>query len=272
MEVAHGGNMRSPYISALAILSLCLAAAPGAGAYDWKIGTSLNYDTGKYGTTTRTDSVYIPLTLTRYYTGGQVSLTVPWLRQSSSGAVTRVGGNPVRASRNVNGASGAVSGAESGLGDVLLRGTYAIKEESLHRFDLSFAGSLKFPTANEKKGLGTGEIDQGAGLEFAKKMSRDWTLLIDGYYTIIGDPEGVNYDNQVSLDIGFYRLLREDLSLTAYYQTRSALVADNPDQREVNATLVRTLANNDQVSAGLLLGLSEGSPQLGVSVGFARRF
>lgn len=264
--------MRSPYLTAFAILSLCLAAAPGAGAYDWKVGTSLNYDTGKYGTTTRTDSIYIPLTLTRYYTGGQVSLTVPWLRQSSSGAVTRVGGSPVRASRNVEGASGAVSGAESGLGDVLLRGTYAIKEESLHRFDLAFAGSLKFPTANEKKGLGTGEIDQGAGLEFAKKMSSNWTLLIDGYYTIIGDPEGVDYDNQVSLDIGFYRLLREDLSVTAYYQTRSALVSDNPDQREVNATLVRTLANDDQVSAGLLLGLSEGSPQVGVSVGFARRF
>jgi len=262
--------MRSPYLSAFAILSLCLAAAPGAGAYDWKFGTSLNYDTGKYGTGTRTDSVYIPLTLTRYYTGGQVSLTVPWLRQSSSGAVTRVGGNPVRASRSDTAA--AAGSSEAGIGDVLLRGTYAIKEESLHRFDLAFAGSLKFPTANEKKGLGTGEIDQGAGLEFAKKMSRNWTLLIDGYYTIIGDPEGVDYENQVSLDIGFYRLLREDLSVTAYYQTRSALVSGNADQREVNATLVRTLANDDQVSAGLLLGLSEGSPQVGVSAGFARRF
>ncbi|MGD9642157.1 MAG: transporter [Elusimicrobiales bacterium] len=264
--------MRSPYISACAFLLFCLAAVPGAGAYDWKLGTSLNYDTGKYGTSTRTDSVYLPFTATRYYTGGQVSLTVPWLRQSSSGAVTRVGGSPVRASRNVNGASGAVSGAESGIGDVLLRGTFAIKEESLHRFDLAFAGSLKFPTANEKKGLGTGEIDQGAGLEFAKKMSSNWTLLIDGYYTIIGDPEGVDYDNQVALDIGFYRQLREDLSVTAYYQTRSALVSDNADQREVNGTLVRTLPNGDQVSAGLLLGLSEGSPQLGLSAGFARRF
>ena len=262
--------MRSLYLTAFVILALCLAAAQEAGAYDWKIGTSLNYDTGKYGTGTRTDSVYIPLTLTRYYTGGQVSLTVPWLRQSSSGAVTRVGGSPVRASRDDTAA--ALGSSESGMGDVLLRGTYAIKEESLHSFDLSFAGSLKFPTANEKKGLGTGEIDQGAGLEFAKKMSRNWTLLIDGYYTIIGDPEGVDYDNQVALDIGFYRLLREDLSVTAYYQTRSALVSDNPDQREVNATLVRTLANDDQVSAGLLLGLSEGSPQVGVSVGFARRF
>lgn len=260
--------MRSPYISASAVLLLCLAAAPGAGAYDWKFGTSLNYDTGKYGTGTRTDSVYIPFTATRYYTGGQVSLTVPWLRQSSSGAVTRVGGSPVRASRN----GGAVASSESGLGDMLLRGTYAIKEESLHRFDLAFAGLLKLPTANEKKGLGTGEIDQGAGLEFAKKMSADWTLLIDGYYTIVGDPEGVNYDNQVALDIGFYRQLREDLSLTAYYQTRSALVADNADQREVNGTLVRTQPNGDQLSAGLLLGLSEGSPQLGLSVGFARRF
>lgn len=255
---------------------VCLLAAaclslqgPGAGAADWKFSSSFNYDTGKYGGTTRTDSIYIPFTLKRYYREGDISFTLPCLRQSSSGRITRVGGKPVRAT---GGRVSARAAAESGLGDILVRGSYILKREGPKSFDLAAAGKLKLPTANETRGLGTGEMDQGAGLEFAKELSPDLTMLADAYYTIIGDPPGADLNNEVALDLGFSRPVSKNLSLTVLYETSSALLDGNADPRSLSGTLSYAAAGGAEYSCGLLLGLSEGSPQLGLSAGFSRRF
>jgi len=147
-----------------------------------------------------------------------------------------------------------------------------LKKEGPKSFNLAAAGKLKLPTANETHGLGTGEIDQGAGLEFAKELNQDLTLLADGYYTIIGDPEGTDFNNQLAFDIGFYRPLNGKLGLTVLYETRSALADGNADPRELSGTLDYKSADGNQYTGGLLLGLSDGSPDLGLSVGLSRRF
>ena len=240
-----------------------------AGQKNWKFSSSVNYDTGKYGTPDRTDSFYIPFTLKRYYPDADISVTVPYLRQSSTGQVTWVGGKPVRVSRGTGAAAGS---SESGLGDIALRGTYALMREGPNSFDLALAGKLKLPTANRSKGLGTGEMDEGVGLEFGKEITPSWSLLADGYYTIIGDPDGVDFNNQVSLDIGFYSPLRENLGLTVLYETQSAIVDGNSDPRSVSGTLSYSAPEGVQFSGGLTLGLSDGSPDIGVSAGFSRKF
>ncbi len=257
-------------------LHICFCAAfcaallaPAARAEDWKFSSSFNYDTGKYGGTDRTDSIYIPFTLKRYYSEGDIAVTVPLLRQSSTGQVIRVGGSPMRMTK---GGGGAVSTSESGLGDILVRGTFIVANEGPRSCDLSFAGLLKLPTANKNKGLGTGELDEGAGLEFAKNVSPGWTVLADGYYTIIGDPAGVDFNNQLSLDMGFSRKLSGDLWLTALYETRSALLDGNSDPRDLSGTLDYSSSDGNHYFGGLLLGLSDGSPDLGLSAGLSRRF
>jgi len=255
----------------LAAAIVCSALLPAkAGAEDWKFSSSINYDTGKYGTPDRTDSVYIPFTLKRYYDNANVSVTAPYLRQSSTGQVTRVGGIPVRVGR---GSGVAVTSAESGLGDILVRGAYTLKREGPKSFDLALAGKLKLPTADENKGLGTGEMDEGVGLEFSKEVTPRWSLLSDVYYTIIGVPDGMGFNSsQVSLDVGFYRPLRENLALTVLYETSSAIVDGNPDPRSISGTLSYSAPGGIQFSGGLTLGISDGSPGIGISAGFSRKF
>jgi len=253
------------------LAALCLAgsAAP-ACAEDWKMSALVSCDTGKYGTADRMTSVYIPLTLKRYFLAASASVTVPYLRQSSNGQVVRVGGNPVRVNKAVTATTAGPS--ESGLGDIMLRGNYPLLQEGPSSFDLALTGSLKLPTASESRGLGTGKLDAGAGLEFAKEASEGWTLLADGYYTLVGEPSGADYDNQLSLDFGFYRPLENDLGLTVLYETRSAIVPGNPGPRDLAGTLDYKASDGNRYSAGLLLGLSDGSPDLGVSFGVSRRF
>ena len=257
-------------IKACLCAAVCAALLPEAvRGEDWKFSSSVNYDTGKYGGKDRTDSVYIPFTLKRYYREGDISVTLPFLRQSSKGQVTRVGGKPVRA---VKESGAAVNSSESGLGDILVRGTFTIARDGPKSFDLAAAGKLKLPTANENKGLGTGEMDQGTGLEFGKELAPGVTLLADGYYTIIGDPDGADYNNELSLDIGVSKALDKDLSLTVLYATQSAIVDGNADPRELSGTLDYKSTDGNHYFCGLLLGLSDGSPDAGLSAGLTRRF
>lgn len=252
------------------IAAVCALMTPCGAAADWKFSSSFNYDTGKYGTTARTDTVYIPFTLKRYYNYGEVSVTVPYLRQSSAETITRVGGLPALVKKR-SATAGAVRGS-SGPGDILVRGTYELKKNAADSFDLSLAGTLKLPAADREKGLGTGEPDEGVGVEFAKDVTPRWTLLTDAYVTIIGDPPGADLKDQFAFDIGFSRPFSGDILITVLYATRSALVSGNPDPRELSCTAEHRAGNGNRYSGGLLLGLSEGSPDIGLSIGLSRRF
>jgi len=249
---------------------VCAALPPAAvRAANWEFNSAVNYDSGRYGLKDRTASVYIPFTLKRNYSSADLSVTVPYLRQSSKGRITRVGGKPVR----IAGGNGVfVDSAESGLGDILLRGAYTLKLDGPKSFDLGLVGRLKLPTADKNKGLGTGEMDEGVGLDFAKEINPGLTLLADGYYTIIGDTDEVDFNNEVSLEVGFYTLLRKNLGLTVLYETQSALVNGNADPRSVSGTLSCGAQDGIQFAGGLTLGMSGGSPALSIGAGFSRKF
>ncbi|MDD5209159.1 MAG: transporter [Elusimicrobiales bacterium] len=252
--------------AALACAALLL---PAAVAEDWEFSSTVNYDTGRYGSKDRVESVYIPLTLKLKYYDADFAVTAPYLRQTSRGQVTRVGGKPVRVN---TGNSGGENIAESGPGDMLLSAAYTLKLDGPRSFDLALAGRLKLPTASKSKGLGTGEMDEGAGLEFAKEVTPGLTLLSDGYFTIIGDPDGVDFNNEVMLDVGFYSPLSKSIGLTVLYETRSAILDGNADPRSVSGTFSYSMPGGAQFAGGITLGMSDGSPDLGAGAGFISRF
>jgi len=249
---------------------ICFSAGPAAAAAaDREFSSAVNYDTGKYGSKTRTDSVYIPFTFKLYLGDADLSVTVPYLRQSSTGLVTRVGGKPVRVSR---GEANVGSSAEAGIGDITVRGAYTLKVDGPESFDLALAGGLKLPTASKARGLGTGEPDESAGLEFAKEVRPGWTFLADGYYTIVGNPPGADFNDLVSADMGFYTALRKNLGLTVLYEGQSALVRGNAAPRSLSGTLSYSAAEGLQFAGGLTLGLSEGSPAIGIGAALNKKF
>lgn len=245
------------------------ALTPGPAAADyWEFSSSLNYDTGKYGSNESVDSLYIPLTLRRCYPGANLSVTVPYLRQSSTGEVTRIDGQPARTARGDAGGTGT----QAGLGDILLSGSYALREDGPGTFGLAVTGRLKLPTASRDKGLGTGAVDETGGLEFSKEVTPRWTLLADGYYTIVGDTGDEDFDNQIAVDLGVFRPLRDNVSLVVLYETRNAIISGGSDPRSVSGTLNYSSPSGVRFNGGLALGLSDGSPAIALSAGFSRKF
>ena len=250
---------------------LCLATTRSSFAndLDWKLSTSLNYDSGQYGTGTRSSSLYIPFTVKHYWGDWYASLTLPYLSLTSNGQVTNVGGRQVRIRR---GTGSTVATTRSGPGDAIVRGGYALLQEDPQPFDLSVVGKIKLPTADKDKGLGTGEFDEGLGLEFGKLIFPGWTIIADLYYTVIGDPPGTNLNNQVAVDIGFSHPLQNNLTLTVLYEASNALVSGEPEPKDLRGILDYKLNERSGLFGGGLVGLSDGSPDFGFTLGGSYRF
>lgn len=252
-----------------AALACAAFLLPAAAAADWEFASAINFDTGKYGSGKRTDSVYVPFTLKYNWAIADLAVTVPYVRQSNKGPITRVGGRLVRAT---GGTAAVVNSSESGLGDIIISGAGTLMLDGPKSFDLALAGKLKLPTASRRKGLGTGKPDESLGLEFAKEISPALTLLSDGYYTFVGEPAGADFNNELMLDVGFYSPLGGNIGLTMLYETRSAIIDGSSDPRSVSGTFSFSAPGGTQFAGGVTLGLSDGSPGLGIGAGFSRQF
>ncbi|MBI2571782.1 MAG: OmpA family protein [Candidatus Schekmanbacteria bacterium] len=100
-----------------------------------------------------------------------------------------------------NGYYALTPGYEEGFGDVRLGLRYAFLTERNRPLGLGLAASVKFATADEKKGLGTGEMDYGA-TAFLSKKAGPVGIHVNLGYTKIGDPTNVDLADQARYGIG----------------------------------------------------------------------
>lgn len=272
-----------------AILVSCLvawgSASPAAAqTKDWKISESVTYERGDFGTGTETTTVYIPTVLKRYFEKGDISLVVPYIHIEGSGAVITVDGVPQRSKKNGRGNSNGSGGGSSsttsvssvsngGIGDVLLKGSYYLLEETAQPLNLSLVGKIKFPTASHGRNLGTGKFDEGFGAEASKEILKDWTLFTDAYYTILGTPAGADtFRNQFAFDVGAGYQIISPLNLSLFFEQKTAIVAGTSAPRNVNLNAEYQLTHDFRLFGTALAGLSDGSSDYGLTAGVSLRF
>jgi len=86
----------------------------------WRVSATVNYSSGSYGTDSRTNILYAPMTIRRIFQDGDVSLTIPFVSISGTGATRLVGGVPTRTS-NAAASPGGALGAGPGSGQERVR-------------------------------------------------------------------------------------------------------------------------------------------------------
>lgn len=258
--------MRKKVSSVLSLICLFyLSAVFSAFAADWKFSASATFESGKYGTGTTTDSLYVPFTLKRYFDTGDISVTIPYVMLRSNGLVTMVNGMPLKVNKKAGGIT-----TTGGLGDIIAQGrVYALKDEPL---DISIIGKVKVPTADKDKGLGTGEFDETVGIELGKALSPTWSIFADGYYTFIGSPAGQDFKNISSFDLGVSNRLTQSLTGSFFYYENTPLTSGNPDVKEVMASLEYKVTKETRLFGGVSAGLSTSSPDYGITGGISVKF
>jgi hypothetical protein len=285
---------------------LMLPAVAFAQNEQWQVGSAPSFSSGKYGTDERTDVIHTPFTARRLFEDGDVTLVFPFTCIRGRGDVTVVNGSPVRTeqTRSNTGTPGRTSATDSsrrtggsadttratdstaatatvtpvppatdcGVGDIIVRGRYYILDERGWLPTLALRGHVKTPTASVERGLGTGRFDEGIGIEVSRTVGRGFVAMGDGGYTIIGQPADVEFANSWWYDIGVGQTIGNVIDVSAFYEESGAIVAGLAGARELITALTVKTANGWRLQLTGQLGLSDGAPDHGITVGASRRF
>jgi len=265
---------------------------PPPSERNWQIGFTPSYSSGNFGTDTTSSFISAPVSIRRFFKDGDIAIVIPFVTAMTAGGATLVGGQPTQTvpescfSNSGQGKpedrpecqalfSGGVQSQKvtnSGLGDIVLRGRYYIIEEKDWTPLIAITGRLKLPTADERRGLGTGEMDEGVGTEISKRLGDSWITFLDGGFNVIGRPEGLNLRNQWWYDVGGGYYFMQNLLGSVYFEEYRSLVSGNPNIRDVYFAMSYRASSEWRFNGGVSAGLSNGAPDNTVSIGTSYRF
>jgi hypothetical protein len=240
---------------------LALSGAATADMYTLSVGAE--YISGDFGGDTTVTEWYLPVT-GKYITNQHVfRITVPYSRLDAPAGTTITGGT----GGQPTGTGTAESTTAQGLGDIVASMTVmdVLDTEFTSGVSLDLTGKIKFATADEAAGLGTGENDYSVNASLLKFGSTLSPYAVLGY-TFRGDPPGTDLMNVWSVLAGGTYHVTPVLgaSLDYYYCEPSSLYSSG--QKEVTALLNYRISRNYGLQGYVLRGLSDGSPDWGMGV------
>ncbi len=251
----------------LALPLALLLSAPARAEIDSDVRLLPAYFTGEFGSGIRTDITYIPLILTARTERQEFRLTVPFLSISTSEPVTFTGGEVIGGPPGGKGGRGSTT--ESGLGDVLVQEEVYFVEGSAVRPWISGIAYVKLPTADETKGLGTGQADYGPGAAIIQPLGRHLTLMADARYVFRGRPAGTDYRNTLWLSAGVQHRLSAVSSISLFYDDRQSVLSTRENLRDVSLGYDRHLSGSVVFRSAVYAGLSNTAEDFGFSAGFS---
>ena len=249
-----------PRFLATACAGLLFAVCSQAQESPLTLGAGLHYSSGDYGTGTDTHITTLVAT-GRYERGPWVyKASVPWIEVSGSNAVIPGVGR-------TRGSAGTRT--ESGLGDIVLSGTYAAHYDRATTLGMDLTAKLKLGTADESKGLGTGEHDLALLVDFYRSFDRITGFGGVGYH-ILGDSAALPLENVWSANLGASYRLDERDSVGAILEGRERALPGSARQRELMGFWMRNLDRAWKAQAYVLIGFADGSPDWGAGLSLAR--
>lgn len=240
----------------LAVL-LSLACLP-VRAQTLSMSVGLDYSSGDYGGDDTTETWVIPL-IAKYETGRlTLKASLPYIRTRGPGDVVGIGPDRVPAPN-----AGEQTRTESGVGDLVVSAGYTLVQNS--SLLLEMIGKVKVPTADEDRGLGTGETDYSVQFD-AATVVKGVTLFGTLGWKKYGDPAGTDYRDPIYASIGGgYRVVPSTF-VGASYDWRDNVTRSGAEISEMTLFASHTLSTEWKIQGYLVKGFSDNSPELGGGV------
>lgn len=217
----------------------------------WNLDVGLNYVTGDYGLNRDTD-VWVQTTSLGYEKNPwRFEATLPFISLSGPASV-------------IGDVGRADTSTQRGAGDISVAATYQLVRADAGRGNIDFTARLKLPTADEDKGLGTGETDLNVEFNYSRNLGEVTPFatlgyrflgrspaypLKDGFYTTMGLAAPVGTNGTTA-----------GLALT----WRAAIVEDADSATELMAFVSRRLDENWKIQGFVLTGFTDASPDFGL--------
>lgn len=250
--------MKGIYLFSLA--AALLATAPSlALAADGQTTLSLgaDYTKGNYGKSESTEILNVPVTA-KYETGRWVyKLVVPYIRITGPGNVLGGGAERVTLPGEAVGRR-----TESGLGDIVASVAYGVLSGPDAPLYLDLTGKVKFGTADEEKGLGTGKNDYSLQLDAYQAYGRVTPFATLGYRRY-GDPDGFDLINVYYGSLGLSYRVSQSTSAGLAYDARNRIVEGGARVREAMAFVSYKFSTTWKLQLYAIKGYADASPDKG---------
>ena len=249
-----------PLKNLLATLALCLAAPPAQAQF--AASTGFDYTSGDYGLSTKTKISTWNVTGEYSCKGWTARLFAPYERVTSSVGVVVISGHP-RMEKRINAQNQGKTQSESGWGDVDASLSYHALQAEKTDWRAVVTGSVKLPTGDENKGLGSGKTDYGIAFDLSRSVDR-FTPSVGFGYRLVGNPSGADLKNYLygTIGLGYWVTDTTNLALTFESDQRSS-ASSNVDN-ELAIGLNHHLAKDWDLEAHVLAGLSQAAPDFGL--------
>lgn len=245
----------------MAIAGLMAVAMQPAMAGDsaaFTLSSGVDYSSGKYGTKDRTDITSVPVIGKLEYQDWVFKLTVPYVTITGPGNISPGIGK-------FKDTTTTKRTTESGLGDIVAAATYTVYGDGQSRPGVDLTGKVKFGTADEQKGLGTGENDYIAQVDLYQSFG-DFTAMGSIGYRVYGDTNSAPLDNVFFGSVGGTYKLAPSTSIGVSYDYRPSIVSNGSELSEMTAFLNHKIADHWKAQAYLVKGFADGSPDYGGGV------
>lgn len=293
--------MRTALLTVFTFLTIISAASvlrAESPPPNYALGLGLEIASGSFGTSSTSTYATAPLILDWFPTERlDVEVTVPFLYQRTSNTGHAVLGTTAESTAksvargNMFG-SGSGSGSSSmmgsgsgsgggggsmfsgdyGLGDITVTSGFTVLRDSETSPHVRPTVYLKFPTASESDGLGTGAYDVGAGLAVSKWIG-NWQTFAEGRYIVQGIIDDSNGGrNFVTADAGLAYGWNEQVVTSAYARFGSALFDGLSAPLEARAKVMWRFSERAYTELYAFKGFSDGSPDYGGGVSVFREF
>lgn len=256
---------------ALACVAALAASATASADGSSSVSVGFDYSSGKYGSTTTTDIWSVPFAFGYQSDRWSLKLTVPYIRVSGSGnVIPGLGGTDNRNPRGRGRNGGTLpstdtAGSASGLGDVVASAGYTLVSDQASGFGLDLTGKVKFGTADEAQGLGSGQNDYTVALD-AYRSRNDWTVFGGVSYAVLGDSDFLQLDDVFGANVGANYKIDDASSWGAVYDFRQKASERSGSRSELTGFYSHKVGASTKLQAYALAGFSDGSPDWGAGL------
>jgi hypothetical protein len=247
------------FLGTLGAATLLAAQSPSPTPATASVASGFDFSQGDYGFTDDTEVYSIPLDLS--YERGRWVGRASFSYLTINGPATIIGGG---------GAARPTSNTESGVGDVYLSGTYRFGE-TLGKWNLDATLRLKLPTADEDRGLGTGEFDAYGQVDLYRTFGKVTPFLALGYREF-GTNDLYQLHSGIYTSVGAHFRTSEKFVVITAFNWGEHLLEGQDDTMDAFVAVNHEAGANWRVMAYALTGFTDASPNLALGGRVTYRF
>jgi len=217
----------------------------------WDAAIGLDYSVGKYGGSSDTDVLSVPLNARVQLDKLRLEITIPYLHVTGPGVFV---GGPVI------GGSGGVT-TRSGLGDINLGAAWLLHQDDKEFPAIELSGIVKTPTASTN--LGTGKFDYTAVVNTYHTFTPQIMLFGTIGYQWLSDFRTYNLKDGVTASVGLNFKPSSDTSIGLSGAYRQEYFAGLGEQLSLSPYALWNFSKNWRVSGYGIVGFTSASPRIG---------